>query len=671
MSHETIIAKTDKLLVLVGILILALIGSVFTLYWPALPGPFIFDDWHNLSPLGKYPELDSLQRVLIYITHEGESLIQRPISFLSFFINDNTWPSTPRGFRYTNIAIHSINTLLVFWLSLKLIALSNYKRSGTNTLFLAFTVALLWGLHPIQVNVVAFIVQRMTLLSGLFTLSGLILYSCGREQLATNNERKGLVLMSLSILIFLPLAFLSKETGVLLPLFIIVIECTLFRRLPGHKRTMRWSTCFVAIPVAIALVGIIVTAGENIIQAYDALPYDSTERLLTQSRILWDYLRSLLIPMARTSSLYHDNYLISSSLFNPITTIYSVLGWLLVFIIAVLIRSRWTIISFAVFWFLVGHLLESTVIGLEIYFEHRNYIPSFSVLFACVVGVNHVLHKKLKTLILLMVVYVSLLAFVTYMNTSKWSSRFELVSSWYQDDPSSIRTSKGVIDILISVGKYKEAREIVVAQQTRWPKNAEMPLLKLWLDCLNGSITQTSVTIFLRNLSSDFQHSNTLFQIITELNKTIKSNACPYFGLNDLERIIERLLEHPSVTDKDKSSKWGFFTVNLYYKLAIIGLDEGNLDKAISAIGKGNELWPTQHFMILEMDWLLAAGRSQEALDVAYKALVLSKERTIHDYLNPQHKKISEYILVLQQITAKKQVEKNKRENKVLLETVM
>lgn len=246
-----------------------------------------------------------------------------------------------------------------------------------------------------------------------------------------------------------------------------------------------------------------------------------------------------------------------------------------------------------------------------------------------------------------------------------------MVSSWHQENPSSIRTSKEVIDILSSVGKYKEARGIVEVQHTRWPKNAEMLLFKLWLDCLNGSITETSVTIFLSNLSSDYQHSNSLFQIITELNKTIKSNACPYLGMNDLERIIERLLEHPSVTDKDKSTKWGFFTVNLHYELAKIGLDEGNLDKAISAIAKGNELWPTQHFMIFEIDWLLAAGRYQEALDVGYKALVLSKERTIHDYLNPQHKKISEYILLLQQITAKKQVEKNKRENEVLLETVM
>lgn len=650
--------KNNKRITLAGVLILTLISAVFALYWPSLPGPFIFDDWHNLIPLGRYQELDLFQRILIYITHEGESLIGRPLSFLSFYINDNTWPTSPENFRYTNIAIHAINTLLVFWLSLKIIIISNYKQSLTNVLFTAFAVALLWGLHPIQVNTVAYIVQRMTLLSGMFTLSGLILYTYGREQLLSNNDRIGLRLMSFSILIFLPLAFLSKETGVLLPLFVFVLEFTLFNSLAGHKSAMHWSIYFVAVPTVLALIGIIVTLKGNFLQAYDALTFDPAQRLLSQSRILWDYMRNILMPMARTSSLFHDNYHISTSLFQPITTLYSVLAWITIFVTAFLIRYRWPIISFAVFWFLAGHLLESTVIGLEIYFEHRNYIPSFAILFACVVSLQYVLKNKPKTLMLLMIAYAGLLMFVTYMNTSKWNSQFELETSWYQDNPTSIRTSKGIINILVTVGQYDKAREIVVAQQERWPKNAEMPLLLVLLDCYSDKPNDSSVTTFMNNLSVDYWQSNTIHKTLEHLHRKINNNTCPSLKLRDLELIVERLLEHPKTVSGQMSEKWGFVARELYFHLQLIAREENNLDKAIKVFERGNKLWPTPRLMMNQIEWLISVELYEEALDLIHEARVILDEQTINDYLNPRHKKMIRYVMQLEQVIAQKKLKK-------------
>lgn len=651
--------KSDKRVMLAGALILTLVGGVFAVYWPALPGPFIFDDWHNLIPLGRYNELDLLQRLLIYITHEGESFIQRPLSFLSFYINDNIWPGNPESFRFTNIAIHAINTLLVFWLSCRIVTLLAYKEvSEKNALFLAFAVALLWGLHPIQVNAVAYIVQRMTLLSGLFTLSGLVLYSCGREQLAANNERKGLRLMSLSILIFMPLAFLSKETGVLLPLYIFVLEFTLFRTLSGHKSAIRWSIFFVAIPTTAALVGIIVVAKGNFFQTYDALTFDPVERLLTQSRILWDYVRNILVPMARTSSLFHDNYPVSSSLLEPLTTLYSVTGGLIFFITAVIFRSRWPIISFAVFWFLAGHLLESTVIGLELYFEHRNYMPSFAVLFACVVGIDHALQNKPKTLMFLMIAYAGLLIFVTHINTSKWNSEFELEMSWYRDNPTSIRSGKGIFGILVTVGQYDQAREIVVAQQKRWPKNAEMPLFILLLDCYSDKPNDSGVSTFMNKLAVDYSHSNTLHKTIEHLHKKINNNTCPSLKLKDLELVVERLLEHPQIVNGNTSEKWAFVARELYYHLQLIARKEGDNNKAILAFEKGNNFFPTRRLMMDQMEWLISEGHNVEALGVAHKLIAILKERKINDYLNPRHKKLTEYVIQLQQVAVKKKIKK-------------
>ncbi len=657
--YKNTFVKIDKHIVSAGLIITGLISAVFILYWPSLPGPFIFDDFQNLIPLGRYPELDLLQRVLVYITHEGESLIYRPISFLSFYINDNTWPSTPYGFRYTNIAIHSINTLLVFWLSLKIITLSSYKNSQTNTLFLSFCVALIWGIHPIQVNAVAYIVQRMTLLSGMFTLSGLILYVCGREKLFNNNNRSGLIQMSLSILVFMPLAFLSKETGVLLPLFIFVLEFTLFNTLKGHKSAMRWSVFFVLIPTLIAVIGIIVKVKGNFNEAYDALNYGPVERLLSQSRILWDYMRSILIPMARTSSLFHENYLISTSLFEPITTLFSVVAWLSSFVVAVMVRHRWPIISFAILWFIAGHLLESSVIGLEIYFEHRNYIPSVAILFAFIVGMHHLLRGKQKTFVLLIMVYAGLLAFVTYINTSKWSSAFELETSWYRSNPDSIRSTKGIIGILVTVGEYDKAKEIILAQQKRWPKNPELPLLILLLDCYTGNLDDSSITTFMNNLATDYWHSNTLHKTLEELYRGINDGTCPTLKLSDLQLIDERLLKHPKIVSGKMSEKWGFVARELYFYLQLIAREEGNVDKAIVAFERGNALWPTPRLMMDQIEWLISVGLYKEAQDVTHRIIALMEKKTINDYLNPRHKKITRYVNQLQQVIEQKQASDN------------
>src|SRR3989344_2713032 len=89
--------------------------------------------------------------------------------------------STP--YKLTNIVIHAVNGLLLFWMmSLVFLRLTQLRpsaqlRTGINRntyLVLASIVAVLWVMHPIQLTSVLYLVQRMTALSGLFTLLALI-----------------------------------------------------------------------------------------------------------------------------------------------------------------------------------------------------------------------------------------------------------------------------------------------------------------------------------------------------------------------------------------------------------------------------------------------------------------------------------------------------------------
>jgi tetratricopeptide (TPR) repeat protein len=619
---------------IMGILVI----GVFAFYQPTVSGPFIFDDEANLQRLRVYSDLDLWERMLYFVTYGGQSLIERPLSYISFFINDHAWPSNPEGFRHTNISIHAINTLLAFWLVLKLLQAGYASLPVRRRLLLAGGVALLWALHPVQVNAVAYIIQRMTLLSGTFVLAGLLCYLTGRLALAEGKARKGYIWMSLAILVCMPLAFLSKQTGVLLPLYILVTEMALLQQLPGAQQARRWSYFFVGIPVAAVLLSLVLDARDKVFQWYDALPFGPVERLLTESRILWDYLSAIVVPRAHLSSLYHDNYPISHSLLDPPSTLLAVAALVAVSVGAVLLRRRIPLLFFAVFWFLAGHLLESSIIGLELYYEHRNYLPSFGILFAVLVGGYRLLKSRPGVYVTLATTYLILVIFVGYMNALKWRSEPDLIAAWYQDNPESIRTMKAMTGLLHAVGEDEKVREILVKGQKRWPKSAELPLMLLLLDCLEQRATAASVGDALNAIPIDYWHSNTLSELVKMLHDPIAKGQCSPVTLDDLEAIIRKLLRNPRAHAPDKSAKWGAVSRNLYYNLAEIGRDQRNLDKAITALDQGNEVWPTTDFLIVKTRWLVSAGLYQEALDAARQALELSREETLFPFLNPHEK---------------------------------
>ena len=608
----------------------------------------MFDDWVNLGVLGSHDDLPMLQQILVFITREGASIIDRPLSRLSFYINDVAWPSDPASFRLTNIAIHALNSLLVWWLSLRLLTLYRPDIGMPTRLALITTVTLLWAIHPIQVNAVAYVIQRMTLLSGTFVLGGLITYTYGRE-LVQMRPGKGLLIMSLALIIFLPAAFLSKQNGILLLLFIAITEYTLFCRLAGGRAVKRWSIPFLLAPTLITLLALTLKADEKVFSWYDAMPFTPMERLLTESRILFDYLGGILIPRAHTSSLFHDDYLLSHSLIDPPSTLIAVLALLAIVSISVIKRKQWPLLAFACGWFLAGHVLESSVIGLELYYEHRNYIPSFGIIFGVVMGAQTLLQGRPIIAALLASSLIALFTFVTYMNTTLWHSRESLVTNWYEENPKSLRTANLMAGMLNDQGNYKSARAVLDRAGAEWPRNPEPPLLILLLDCVNNHISATSLEQALAAIPQDYTHSNIAVNIIEKLHGPVVAGSCPPLSLNSIEILLQHMLENPKVTKKHKSRKWKSLSYNLYFWMARVAAEQRNLNKAMHYADLANEITPNPDLMTLQAAWLASAGLYREALTVARRALALSRDTALFDYLNPYEQNLLNLIDTLQQ----------------------
>jgi tetratricopeptide (TPR) repeat protein len=347
---------------------LALIALGILVYWPGLHGGFLLDDFSNLPILADVGGVRDWHSLLRYLAADISGELGRPVSRLSFLLNYQHWPTPPWPFKVTNLVLHLLTGGLLYGLVRSLLPGKDRQAH-----WIALAVAGFWLLNPMNVATVLYVIQRMAILATLFTLLGLWLYVHGRR-LFQDNPRKGYVWMTVAILACTPLAVLSKENGALLPLLALVLEYTVLRhhlQLPAPDR--RWSAVFLWLPAIVVLAALFHFSTPA---AYASRDFTLAERLLTESRVLFDYAWHWLNPVIPPRGVLADGYPLSKGLLEPWTTLPAVLGILGALAWAIWQRRRHPLAALAILFFLAGHAMESTVVPLEIYFEHRNYLPA-------------------------------------------------------------------------------------------------------------------------------------------------------------------------------------------------------------------------------------------------------------------------------------------------------
>lgn len=353
-------------------------ATLFALYWPGLHGGFFFDDWGSiLQTEGVRLEVLSWESIYAALRGGGASPWGRPVAQLSFALNYYLSGFNPYVFKATNLAIHLSCGFLVFSLARKLLSAAMTNAKSQHILFASGLVSALWLVHPLQLLPVLHVVQRMTSLSAFFLLAALLLHIYGRE--STGLLSIGMLLVAWGAA--WPLAVLSKETGLLFPLFVLSWELILRRTSLGRlDRLAHW---IFAICGVLTLLGVAYASSPFshwIWSGYGFRSFSMTERMLTEARVMWLYLEMILVPDIASFGLYHDDIQIASDLFNPLTTTPAIVGLLGLVWLSWRTRTLVPLLSFGISWFLIGHLLESTVLPLEIAHEHRNYVPLFGIL---------------------------------------------------------------------------------------------------------------------------------------------------------------------------------------------------------------------------------------------------------------------------------------------------
>lgn len=345
-------------------------------YLHTLDAPFVFDDRGNLLDLHQRIGSASSWPAVIQALGEAHAA-RRPVANLTFMVNFWLGGYAPAGWHAVNIALH-IGVGWLLWhlvrltLALPAAGILPHRRQA-----IAFFTAALWLVHPLQIQSVTYIVQRMNSLAALFYLAALGAYVHFRR----SDRRRASVLWLAGAVLAGLLAAASKENAAALPLFVLLYEWFFFQDLDRRWWRRNWPlpTLGVALFAAAALVYLGPRPWEAILAPYADYPFTIGERLLTQTRVVWFYLSLIFLPLPSRLNIDHQVAL-SRSLTDPWTTLAAVLLLTGTMAAAMAGARRHRLAAFCTLWFFGNLVIESSVFGPELIFEHRTYLPSMAVI---------------------------------------------------------------------------------------------------------------------------------------------------------------------------------------------------------------------------------------------------------------------------------------------------
>jgi len=530
---------------------LACVLLALAAYWPGLHGGFLFDDFANLPALGSSGPVDNWATFWRYITSGTADPTGRPLTLLTFLLDAQNWPADPFPFKRTNLILHLINGALLYVLLVRLGNLLDIEKRQRITA--ALLGAALWLLHPLLISTTLYIVQREAMLPATCVLAGLLLWLHGRAQLTRGQVGGGVVWTCIGLGGCTALAVLAKANGALLPLFALLLEYIVLaprRRLPNPltKRVHRILQCALGILPSMVIAAYVIWTGARGVLSGDMgiRPWTIGQRLLTEPRVLLDYLSLLWLPRPFSSGLFNDQYLASTSLWQPATTLPALLAVLLLVGGAWWLRRRQPALALAVLFYFGGQLLESTSLPLELYFEHRNYLPAMLMFWP--LGLWLAATGKLPLLKRTLMVVLPLgLAVMTFARAQLWGNERTQALVWAQNNPESGRAQANAAQIEIAAGQPLPAIRRLQPLLTAQPDQVQLAFNLIAARCLLGGVSPTDIAAARQSM----QTTNNPGVLFTSwFDRTLPSVAagdCPGLTLADLHELITAGLHNPKL----------------------------------------------------------------------------------------------------------------------------
>ncbi len=519
-------AKNPSLPVILTLI--AVSAALLLVALPALDGPLVLDSL----------KLHTLERIvaehgdLAVLNTPGFGRgIHRIVAMASFVLNiQAAGELSAFHVKLTNICIHLVTGVLVCLFTRLLLIRTGYRQWATGV---ALGTAVLWLLSPLNFNVAVYSVQRMAQLAALFTFAGLALYVAGRLQ-----DRAGLRVLYIALagLVCLPLAVLSKQNGILLVPLAFLVEVYFLH--PVRPWLTGRQLALVAALGVIAAAGLLFYLYPGIFN-YQHRDFTLAERLMSEPRALLSYLQHLVAPFGADTGIYTDDFTASTSLFTPASTIFALAAVLAMVVFCVAgSRGRFRLVAFGLAFFLVGHALESTFLPLELYFLHRNYLPSYGIYFALVAlfvtaGISR------YWLIVALTLYAAYFTAISYTRSITWSSHESIVSAAVHYHPESPRALSNFAQLALEKGRFDLANT-AIDRGIAVSGTLKIHVQRLYIRCLEGAAPAEADYRGLAGVRH-FDVSNEISQALGNLLALYERGGCAGLDVPRLVSVLDEL----------------------------------------------------------------------------------------------------------------------------------
>jgi tetratricopeptide (TPR) repeat protein len=349
---------------------LILAGVSLVIYLPGFSAGFVFDDLPSIVD-NRYIRAVRLNPRAIFDAAFQDFRQNRPLTNLSFALNYYLHQLNPLGYHIVNFAVF-LFTALGIWLLLRRL-FSRLGFAGRRAELAAWLCALLWAVHPLNVQAVTYIVQRHAGMAGCFSVWSIYFYHCSRE-----GTRRG-VYSALAVVSGL-LAMLSKETALMLPVLVFAYKLYFFDELkPGWLRgNLKWLLLLLVF-YCLALFLVLRPSMRGAVFDFSRMAFTGRERFLTEPSVLVWYLLLIVLPLPQFLAIEHG-FFPSQGLLSPRYTLLGFAAVLAALIFAVFRARKNRLASFLVLWYFGQLLVEALPLAIDIAAEQRLYLASLSLI---------------------------------------------------------------------------------------------------------------------------------------------------------------------------------------------------------------------------------------------------------------------------------------------------
>jgi protein O-mannosyl-transferase len=545
------------------------------LYAFGLAGPLLFDDAPNLQPVRDWLQGKLRWYEVMFGNSSGQ--LGRPVSMASFLLTAGLGQYNAFSFKLGNLVLH-VACGVAIWALLRN-ALAFDRRLAPRAHLIAAVVAALWLLHPLHVSTVLNAVQRMAQLSTFFVVLTMLVYVKARERMTATPPLSARVMLFVYLPVLMLLGVFSKENAIVAPAMCLALELAWFRT--AGVRTPRDISIFFALFLALPFVlgtALLVKSPGLVLDSYAVRDFTLGERLLTQPRVLFDYLFQLLLPQPWRMGPYTDDFAWSTGLLAPVTTSLAIAGLAAASIGAWVVRRRAPFVLAGWLIFLIGHGVESSVFGLELYFEHRNYLPSIGILLIAT-GLFYVAVDRWRATPLarfesaLPLLVIAALALGTGFQVFVWRSKDTITAQGVRSHPDSMRANLDRATFALNSGRNELGVEIARRMQASdRPRNRVAGhITQATLDCLRSKHSDPAN---LERAIESLPPRITLpeVQALATLARANKEFGCGDVGDAEIARAIARMLAKSSAQPDSANPRWraNFLAANIFLRANLL-----------------------------------------------------------------------------------------------------